>query len=58
MLANDAEAEIVRNPNPLVLPPGTTVMVAARQMFRGADRERPKEEAGPSLAIYKGAVSP
>jgi hypothetical protein len=32
MLAKDAEAETVRNPNPLVLPPDTMVMVAARQM--------------------------
>jgi CBS domain-containing protein len=32
MLANDAEAEIAFTPDPLVLPPGTTVMLAARQM--------------------------
>jgi len=32
MLTQDAEAEITRNPNPLVLPPATTVMQAARQM--------------------------
>jgi CBS domain-containing protein len=32
MLAKDAEGEIVRNPNPLVLPSNTTVAQAARQM--------------------------
>ncbi|HEV2333929.1 MAG TPA: CBS domain-containing protein [Stellaceae bacterium] len=28
----DAEAQIVRNPNPLMLPPSTSVMEAAQQM--------------------------
>lgn len=32
MLATQAEAEIVRNPNPLVLPWSTTVLQAARDM--------------------------
>jgi hypothetical protein len=32
MLAKDAEGEIVRNPNPLILPSSATVVQAARQM--------------------------
>jgi signal-transduction protein with cAMP-binding, CBS, and nucleotidyltransferase domain len=32
VLAENAEAEIVRNDSPLMLPPSTTVMQAARQM--------------------------
>jgi len=32
VLAKDAEGEIVRNPNPLMLPSNTTVVQAARQM--------------------------
>ena len=32
MLTQDAEGEIVRNPNPLILPSSTTVVQAARQM--------------------------
>jgi CBS domain-containing protein len=32
MLAKDAEGEIVRNPNPLILPSSTAVVQAARQM--------------------------
>ncbi len=32
MLARDADAEIVRNPNPLILPSHTTVTQAARNM--------------------------
>ena len=32
MLTKDAEGEIMRNPNPLLLPSSTTVVQAAREM--------------------------